>query len=79
MAVFRAPLMAVSLENVFSPEKTRPSSVSEIRAPHATVTGLAGFESGEGLVDLAHGDALGFSAKGANAMPKHPISLAKLA
>src|SRR6516225_11577701 len=63
MAVFRAPLMAVSLENVFSPEKTRPSSVSEIGAPHATVTGLAGFESGEGLVDLARGDALGFCGK----------------
>jgi len=55
--------MAVSLENVFSPEKTRPSSVSEIRAPHATVTGLAGFESGEGLVDLAHWDTLGFCGK----------------
>jgi hypothetical protein len=68
--------MAVSLENVFSPEIIRPSSVSEIRATHATVTGLAGFESGEGLVDPAHGGALGFFGKRANAMPKHPTSLA---
>jgi hypothetical protein len=71
--------MAVSLENAFSPEKTRPSSVSENRAPHATVTGLAGFESGEGLVDLARGDALGFGGEEANGMPKHPVSLANLA
>jgi hypothetical protein len=70
--------MVVSLENVFSPEKTRRSSVSEIRVQHAGVKGLAGFGSSEGLVDLAHEDGLGFWGKRANATPKRPISLENL-
>src|SRR5262245_21726003 len=59
MAVFRWPLMVVDLENVLSLDTIQWSSGSEICIQHDAVTRLAGLESGEGLVDLAHREVLG--------------------
>src|SRR5258706_10930954 len=58
IAVFLVLLMIVCLETDFSHVRGW-SSRSEIRVKHDTVTRLACFKSGKGLVDIAHREVLG--------------------